>query len=166
MYCGAVVLSNSPVPFRKACFLMVRISRSALLPYSATRIFALVDDIALYPEFMQGCVSAEILERVPASVTARLTLGKAGLRYAFTTCNVLEPPHCMQMQLVEGPFRVFNAQWRFLELSPAACKVSFEIEFEFSAKLVDKVLTGLFENTASEMVNAIAKRAEQLYGCQ
>lgn len=145
---------------------MVRISRSALLPYAAPRIFALVDDIALYPEFMQGCVGTQILERTPHSVTAQLTLGKAGLRYAFTTCNVLEPPHRMQMQLVEGPFRHFQAQWNFVELSAEACKVSFEIEFEFSSKLVDMVLTSLFENTASDMVNAIAQRAEQLYGHQ
>ncbi len=145
---------------------MVHISRSALLPYSAPRIFALVDDIARYPQFMQGCVGADILEREPDSVTARLTLGKAGLRYAFTTRNLLEPPLRMQMQLVEGPFRHFKAEWRFTALSDAACKASFDIEFEFSAKLVDAVLSGLFESTASDMVNAIARRAEQVYGPQ
>ena len=143
---------------------MVHISRSALLPYSAARIFALVDDIASYPQFMQGCVAADIIERGPETVTARLTLGKAGLRHSFTTCNRLQPPLRMQMLLVEGPFRSFSAEWRFTELSDTACKVAFDIEFEFSASLVDAVLAGLFENTASEMVNAIVKRAEQIYG--
>jgi len=143
---------------------MVHISRSALLPYSAARIFALVDDIASYPLFMQGCVAADIIERRPESVTARLTLGKAGLRHAFTTCNLLQPPLRMQMKLVEGPFRSFSAEWRFTGLADTACKVEFDIEFEFSASLVDAVLAGLFENTASEMVNAIVKRAEQIHG--
>lgn len=143
---------------------MARISRSALLPFSAARLFALVDDIAAYPQFMQGCVGADVLQREADSVTARLTLGKAGLRYAFTTRNLLEPPQRMQMTLVEGPFRKFSALWRFDSLAESACKVSFDIEFEFSRTLVDVALAGLFESTASEMVNAVARRAQQLYG--
>lgn len=143
---------------------MAKISRSALLPYSAERMFALVNDIAAYPEYMNGCVAAEVLQRDVDSVTARLTLGKAGLRYAFTTCNRLEPPQRMLMTLVEGPFKKFHAEWRFTTLSENASKTSLDMQFEFSIGLVNTALAVLFESTASEMVNAIAKRAEQLYG--
>ena len=152
---SGVLLSNGCMP---------SISRSALLPYSAARVFALVDDIAAYPRYMQGCLAAEVLERQESSVTARLTLGKAGLRYSFTTRNALQPPHMMTMQLVEGPFRKFNAVWRFEPLSDNACKASFDLQFEFSAGLIDAALATLFESTGSEMVSAIASRAEQVYG--
>src|SRR5690606_27821974 len=100
---------------------MVSISQSALLPYPAERMFALVNDIAAYPQFMQGCLGAEILQATDQEIVARLELGKAGLRYAFTTRNLLQPPERMEMTLVEGPFRTFSAQWRFLPLSEAAC---------------------------------------------
>ncbi|HTR01440.1 MAG TPA: type II toxin-antitoxin system RatA family toxin [Candidatus Acidoferrum sp.] len=143
---------------------MARISRTALLPYSAEQVFALVNDIAAYPQFMDGCVGADVQQRSADSVTARLTLGKAGLRYAFTTRNALQPPQSMQMQLVEGPFRKFSAEWRFDVLSDAACKVSFDLEFELTAALVDAALAMLLESTAGEMVNAVARRARQLYG--
>jgi ribosome-associated toxin RatA of RatAB toxin-antitoxin module len=143
---------------------MPQIARSALLPYSAERMFALVNDIVAYPQYMQGCIAAEVLTSNEQEVTARLTLGKAGFRYAFTTCNRLQPPQQMQMGLVEGPFRKFNALWRFDALSETASKTSLDLQFEFSVGLVDAVLASLFENTASEMVNAVAKRAEQLYG--
>lgn len=143
---------------------MAGISRSALLPYSAARIYAIVDDIAAYPQFMQGCVATEVLQRNADSVTATLVLGKAGFRHAVTTRNLLQPPERMLMTLLEGPFRKFEAVWQFQALSENACKVSFDMHFEFKAGLVDKVLGSLFESTGSEMVNAIAKRAQQLYG--
>ena len=143
---------------------MARIARSALLPQSAARMFALVDDIPSYPQYLQGCLAAEVLERGPSHVTARLTLGKAGLRHAFTTRNQLEPPLQMTLQLVEGPFRKFAAVWRFEPLSEGACKVSLDLDFEFGSGLVDAALAALFESTASDMVSAIVRRAEQVYG--
>ena len=37
------------------------IRRSALLPYSAERVYALINDVEAYPQYMDGCVGAEIL---------------------------------------------------------------------------------------------------------
>jgi ribosome-associated toxin RatA of RatAB toxin-antitoxin module len=64
---------------------MVSIERSALVNYSAAQMYALVNDIEQYPDFMQGCIAAEILERDEDVVVGKLTLGKAGIRYSFTT---------------------------------------------------------------------------------
>jgi len=145
---------------------MVSISQSALLPYPAARMFALVNDIAAYPQFMQGCLAAEILQTTDSGIIARLELGKAGLRYAFTTRNVLEAPERMHMTLVEGPFRSFSAEWRFVPLSETACKTCLEMQFEFRVGLIDVALSSLFEATSKDLVNAVCRRAEQLYGKQ
>jgi ribosome-associated toxin RatA of RatAB toxin-antitoxin module len=143
---------------------MVSISRSALLPYPAELIYALVNDIESYPEFMLGCHKAVVLERSATEIVARLELGKAGLRYAFTTRNLLYPPYRMDMTLVEGPFRKLDAQWHFVALSDHACKASLDLQFEFSTGLIDVALRTLFEATGRDLVNAVSKRAEQLYG--
>ena len=143
---------------------MVTISQSALLPYSAEQMFALVNDIAAYPQFMQGCLGAEVLAAQPDEVTARLELGKAGLRYALTTRNALFPPVRMTMTLVDGPFSAFSAEWRFVPLAEAACKTCLDMRFEFGAGLLNVALKALFEATSRDLVNAISKRAEQLYG--
>lgn len=142
---------------------MTTIDQSALLPYSARQLFDLVNDIESYPEFMEGCLGAQILERGNNEVTARLELGKAGLRYSFTTRNRLSPPESMHMQLEEGPFRHFDATWTFKALSETACKVSLKMEFEFSSGLVDAALKHLFNSTSRNLVNAVCKRAELLY---
>ncbi len=143
---------------------MVTISQSALLPYSAEQMFALVNDIAAYPQFMSGCLGAELLSVQPDSITARLDLGKAGLRYSLTTRNELVPPEKMTMTLVDGPFSAFSAEWRFVPLKTDACKTCLDMRFEFRAGLVDAALKALFEATSRDLVNAICKRAEKLYG--
>ena len=143
---------------------MVSVSRSALLPYSDAEVFALVNDIAAYPQFLHGCLAAQVLSTDEFQTTARLELGKAGLRYAFTTRNLLEPPGRMVMHLVEGPFRHFEAQWRFIALTPNACRTELDMRFEFSTRLLDRALRTLFESTANDLVDAICKRAAQCYG--
>ena len=140
------------------------IDQSALLPYSAGQMFALVNDIEAYPEYMDGCIGAEILETTGNQVTARLDLGKVGLRYSFTTRNTLVEPESMTMALVEGPFRHFEATWTFRALNENACKVSLKMEFEFATGLVDAVMKRLFDTTSRNLVNAVCQRAQGRYG--
>ena len=140
------------------------IDQSALLPYPAGQMFALVNDIEAYPEYMEGCIGAEILETTGKQVTARLDLGKVGLRYSFTTRNTLVEPESMTMALVEGPFRHFEATWTFRALNENACKVSLKMEFEFATGLVDAVMKRLFDTTSRNLVNAVCQRAQERYG--
>jgi ribosome-associated toxin RatA of RatAB toxin-antitoxin module len=136
------------------------IDQSALLPYSAGQLFDLVNDIEAYPEFMDGCIDAEIISENSRQVTARLVLGKAGLRYTFTTCNTLNAPERMTMALVEGPFKKFSATWDFKELNQTACKISLKMEFEFSSGLINAAMKSLFDATSRNLVNAVCQRAE------
>ena len=142
---------------------MTIIDQSALLPYSARQLFDLVNDIEAYPQFMDGCLDAEIISANDHEITARLVLGKAGLRYTFSTCNSLSAPESMTMALVEGPFRKFSATWDFKALNENACKISLKMEFEFSSGLVNAALKNLFDNTSRNLVNAICQRAEEIY---
>lgn len=143
---------------------MPRIEQSALLPYSAQQMFDLVNDIESYPAFMQGCRQARLIERSEEEVTAELVLGKAGVQYAFTTRNTLQPPERMDMHLVAGPFRKFEAHWQFQPLDTQACKASLSIEFEFASGLANMAMSKVFETAGSTLVNAVCQRAEQLYG--
>jgi ribosome-associated toxin RatA of RatAB toxin-antitoxin module len=127
-------------------------------------MFALVNDIESYPQFMQGCLGAQVLSAAPGSVTARLDLGKAGLRYSLTTRNELAAPEKMTMTLVDGPFSVFSAEWRFVPLKADACKACLDMRFEFRSGVIDAALKALFEATSRDLVNAICRRAEKLYG--
>jgi len=140
-----------------------RIERSALVTYSDRHMFDLVNDIEAYPNFMNGCVGAQVLERTDEEVIARLDLSRMGFRHSFTTRNRLEAPALMTMELVEGPFVNLLGEWTFKALSPSASKVGFAVEFELDNKLVSGAVGKVFEQVANEMVDGICNRARHLY---
>ncbi len=143
---------------------MTIIQRSALLPYSAQQVYQLVDDIESYPQYMDGCVGAEVLQRETHLVEARLDLARAGISQSFATRNMLQPPLSIELELIEGPFDRFAGRWEFKPLSEAACKVSLDLEFAFSNSLLGAAAGKLFDSVTSHLVDAISARARQIYG--
>ncbi|UTA47043.1 type II toxin-antitoxin system RatA family toxin [Simiduia sp. 21SJ11W-1] len=142
---------------------MARIERSALVRFSTEQMFALVNDVARYPEFMPGCVAAEVLEASESHLTARLTLKAAGVEQSFVTTNALTPPTRMDMVLVEGPFSHFSGQWQFIALGDIGCKIVFSLDFDLKNGLVALAAGKVFEAVASQQVDCLCRRAEQLY---
>ena len=143
---------------------MSSINRSALVEYSTSQMFDLVNDIEKYPEFMQGCTSARILSESDQELVGELCLTKAGIGKCFTTRNTLHPHTHIDMTLVEGSFSSFKARWCFDALTESACKVSLSMEFEFNSSLVDFAAEKLFSYSANNLVDALVDRARQVYG--
>lgn len=140
-----------------------KVERSALVNYSAQQMFDLINDIEAYPQFMEGCVGAKILARGDNWVEARLDLSKAGVQQSFVTRNQLQPPLCMTLQLVDGPFKSLAGAWRFTPLGEAACKVAFSLEFELQNRLLGLAVGKLFEAVSTKQVDALCLRAKQIY---
>lgn len=143
---------------------MKRIARSAIVEHPAQQLYALVEDIESYPRFLPWCLESRVHERSELATKATLVAGVRGLRQAFTTQNVNRPGEAIDLRLVEGPFRHFKAGWTFRPLSAEACKVDFRLEYEFSSRVLAKLLQPLFDRIADTMVSAFAKRADEVYG--
>jgi len=141
-----------------------KIHRSAFVQYSAGEMFALVADIASYPNFLPWCGGACLQMQQPAMVEAAITIAYKGVNKTFVTRNTLQPNTLMEMKLIEGPFRHLHGVWRFTPLAERACKVEFELEFEAVNRVVGAVLNPVFNNIANHMVDAFHKRAVELYG--
>ena len=143
---------------------MTQINRSALVPFSASQMFRLVDDIAAYPEFLPWCCSSKIHERGENQVSASLELKKAGMHKTFSTVNYNQPGKMIEMRLLDGPFKHLEGFWRFHSLSDSACKVSLDIEFEFSNRILDMTLGPVFGQICNSLVEAFVQRAKDIYG--
>lgn len=143
---------------------MKRITRSAIVPHPAGALYALVENIEAYPQFLPWCVDAKVHERTADTTRATLTAGIKGLRQAFTTLNRNVPGEAIDMQLVEGPFRRFSGAWRFRALSQTASRIEFTLEYEFSSAVLARLLEPLFDRIADTMVDAFARRADELHG--
>lgn len=140
------------------------INRSALVMHSDWSMYDLVNDVASYPQFMDGCVGAEIILASADEMVARLDLKKGGVSTSFTTRNQLTAPSQVEMQLEDGPFKRLLGLWSFKALTDSACKVSLELEFEFNSISMGVAASGMFTYMANNMVDAICRRAEQVYG--
>ncbi|WP_419534715.1 type II toxin-antitoxin system RatA family toxin [Endozoicomonas sp.] len=143
---------------------MPRISRSALVMYSAEQMYDLVSDIESYAEFLPGCAGGRIDRQEGEQLEATLEVAKAGLRHSFSTRNKMIPGKSIEMQLLEGPFKHLSGVWTFQPLGDDGSKVSLELEFEMSNKLTQATLGGLIGQMMNAMVDAFGKRAKQIYG--
>ena len=142
---------------------MKRIARSAIVEHSAAEMYALVDGIEAYPEFLPWCAGAEVHERRPGATRATLTVGLHGLRHSFTTQNENRPGEAIDMRLVQGPFRRFHGEWRFVPLGEHASRIEFTLEYEFSSRTLGRLLAPLFDGIADSMVEAFVRRAAELH---
>lgn len=141
-----------------------RIQRSAWVPYSAEQMFNLVNDVDSYPLFLPHCRSARILETGSDRVKATIELAKGALHKSFTTVNHLEPPHRIEMQLVQGPFRRLHGAWTFTHENGQGTRVALDLEFEFAGKLMALAIGPVFNHVANSLVDAFVRRAADVYG--
>ncbi|MCK4743296.1 MAG: type II toxin-antitoxin system RatA family toxin [Sulfuriflexus sp.] len=140
------------------------INKSALVPYTAKEMYALVDDIDAYPKFLPWCGASEVLERNDDEVKASILLSRSGLKKSFTTLNRLQSGKMIEMRLIEGPFSHLQGFWRFESLNESASKIMFDIEFEFSNKLLAMTVGPVFSQVTNTIVDAFTKRAVEVYG--
>src|SRR5690606_34408725 len=124
--------------------MLTTIQRSALVMHSAENMYNLVNDVAAYPRYMEGCSGAEILDQGEDFMVARLDLRKGGVSYSFTTRNQLHPPGEIRLAIHSGPLKRLSGVWRFAALAESACKVSLSLEFEANNQLVGIAATSLF----------------------
>ncbi len=143
---------------------MTTINRSALLPYAAVQVFDLVNDIESYPHFMEGCVAAQVLRANEDVIEARLELAKAGISQSFSTRNRLHGREAIELELLEGPFEYFRGRWEFAALDDMACKVSLRLEFTVNNRMLGAAATRLFDSVTNNLVDALSRRARQVYG--
>ena len=145
---------------------MIQIRRHAIVRHTPARMFDLVNDVEAYPTHFRWCAGAHVLERDgDSALTARLDLRFAGLSHSFTTRNTLQRPHHLHVQLVEGPLRTLEGDWRFTALGTDGCRIDLELDFDAHAGVLGSAALRLgFQALASRMVDDFTKAARQAHG--
>jgi ribosome-associated toxin RatA of RatAB toxin-antitoxin module len=152
---------------------MREVRRSALVPYTPAQMYALVNDVRRYPEFLPWCPATRVHEETAESITATVDMQRAGVRIALTTRNSMRPGEHIEMTLVEGPLGSFAGSWRFVPIhapgeggAPGVlrgCRVELLVGFEFRNAALGLVLGPLFESTWNSLVDAFVRRAREVY---
>jgi ribosome-associated toxin RatA of RatAB toxin-antitoxin module len=145
---------------------MRKVSRSALVPYSAEQMYVLVEDVESYPEFLPWCGDAVLHWRDGDVLEGSVEMHLAGLRRSFRTRNRMREYEAIDMELVEGPFSHLIGGWQFRSLDPLGCKVSLEVEFEVKSRTTNRLLGRYFEEICNSLVDAFVSRAGHIYGAE
>lgn len=143
---------------------MADVNKTVLIGQSADRMYSLVTDVARYPEFLPWCGGVDIYEQSETVLDAKIKIHFKGIEQFFHTRNTNHRPGSIDMQFVDGPFKKFTGQWRFIPLRDDACKIEFNLHWEFKSAILDKIIGPVFSYIANTFVDCFVKRAEQLYG--
>ncbi|HXP64353.1 MAG TPA: type II toxin-antitoxin system RatA family toxin [Steroidobacteraceae bacterium] len=139
------------------------VERSALVTFTPAQMFALVNDIPRYPEFLPWCVGVRVEEVSPTERLASLKIAHGVLQTEFTTRNTLTPDKQIDMRLTHGPFRDLTGAWRFDAIGDRGSRVHFKVEFEFKNRLTSAAFNAVFEALCGSIVEAFVTRAQKVY---
>ena len=142
---------------------MVTVERQAIVPYSAARMYALVEDVDAYPLFLPWCSRTEVVSRGASCVVATIHVDFRGVQQAFTTANRMQPGERIEMALVRGPFKDLAGEWRFRALSEAGCRVELTLAYQLASPLLGRVVGPVFDHIANTFVDAFVRRADALH---
>ena len=145
---------------------MKTVHKSVLIWYSAQEMFALVTDVASYPQFLPWCDRATVLVQDEHGMTAEIGIAFGGIHQTFKTRNEHVPGQEVRMKLVEGPFSRLDGDWKFIALGgneQRACKVELELHYGFDNAALSALVGPVFDKIAGSLVDAFVKRAEQVY---
>lgn len=143
---------------------MHTLKRNAIVPYSTRQMFELVNSIEEYPRFLPWCRNSQIVSKTEKEIVAALEISWNGIHKNFTTRNTLDPVHQIKITLINGPLKRLDGVWGFHELDKHACKITLDLEFEFTGHFFDKLFQPIFQHIANTLVDSFCKRAGELYG--
>lgn len=138
---------------------MREVKRSALVSQPPARLFALINDIETYPQFLPWCTYARVESRSAAEVVATLGVRHGGLHGEFTTRNSLEQDRSVSMHLVSGPFRTLEGQWLLTPIEADGCRVELTMRFAFKSALTGLLFESTFAQTVGSLIDAFVARA-------
>ncbi|MGR3721734.1 type II toxin-antitoxin system RatA family toxin [Abyssibius alkaniclasticus] len=143
-------------------------SETRKMPYSAAQMYALVADVARYPEFLPWCAGARIraTTRVDAIVVmeADLVISFKLFREKFGSRVTLdEAGQKILVEYLDGPFKYLRNSWAFRDVE-GGCEIDFFVDFEFKSRVLQTLIGVVFTEAMHRIVRAFEARARALYG--
>jgi len=142
----------------------MEVRKSALVGFSAESMFDLIEAAEHYPDFLPWCSGATILSRDENVVAAEIAVNYHGLQFNLVTRNPKRRPEWLAVRMERGPFRRFEGEWHLTPLAPEACKIAFELRYEFGGALAGSIAAPVFDRIANTFVDAFVVRAEGTLG--
>lgn len=148
---------------------MPRHHERRIVPYTDEQMYALVADVARYPEFLPWCVSAKLGAREEMEgrtiQMADLTVAFAHIRETYTSKVTMDTElGRIAAQHIKGPFKHLDTLWTFAAKGDSACTIDCTVDYAFQSRSLEAVMSLVFGTAVSKMAQAFETRARNLYG--
>lgn len=127
-------------------------------------MFALVTDIARYPEFLPWVVALRVKRDSETEAFADMVVGFKGLRESFSCRVEKHAPHHVDVHYIDGPMRHLDNEWHFTPIEGGGCRVDFMVDFSFRSRVFEALAGQMFDKALRRMIAAFEDRAAALYG--
>ncbi len=139
------------------------------MPYSAEQIFALVADVARYPEFLPWTSAARIRDRRAIAggeeLDADLVISFKVFRERFgSRVRLFHDDGVIETAYIDGPFKHMNSRWTIRPADDGGAIVDFHVDFEFRSPMLQRMIGMVFDQAMRRVVGAFEARAHALYG--
>lgn len=126
-------------------------------------MFALVTDIARYPEFLPWIVALRVRSDSDQESLADMIVGFKGLRESFSCRVEKRAPVHVAVHYIDGPMRHLDNEWHFTPLDGGGCRVDFLVDFSFRSRIFEALAGQMFDKALRKMIAAFETRADALY---
>ena len=151
---------------------MPNFSVSRSVPYTAEQVFAIARDVARYKEFLP-LVKRSIVrhpktdEQGNEHFEGELTVAYDKLRIEeVMTSRVTVDPRALTVtaRSDQGPVKHLVSEWKIVPTGDNRCDINFTVDYALKSKMLQMVLSGMFDMAVRKVMSAFEERARALYG--
>ena len=151
---------------------MPQFSVTRSVPYTAEQVFAIARDVARYKEFLP-LVKRSIVRGVRTDEQGRehfegeLTVAyqKLGIEEVMTSRVTVDPKALtVTARSDQGPVKHLVSEWRIVSTGENRCDINFSVDYTLKSRMLQMVLSGMFDMAVRKIMTAFEERARQLYG--
>jgi len=140
---------------------MFTIKKQAIVFHNKERMFKLVDQVEEYPTFLPWCGETKVIVRNKDITRARIDIRFKGIKQSFTTENQKKYPDKMIINLVDGPFKKLEGEWRFIEIDKSSSRIELELNYEFKNFILEKLISPAFTVIANTFIDSFVTKANK-----
>jgi coenzyme Q-binding protein COQ10 len=151
---------------------MPNFSVTRSVPYTAEQVFAIARDVARYKEFLP-LVKRSIVrhpktdEQGHEHFEGELTVAYDKLRIEeVMTSRVTVDPQALTVtaRSDQGPVKHLVSEWKIVPTGDNRCDINFTVDYALKSKMLQMVLSGMFDMAVRKVMSAFEERARALYG--
>lgn len=132
--------------------------------YTPEQIFALVEDVERYPEFVPYWQAVRVRNRTESGYHTDQVVRLGPMRHTFTTDTMIEAPARITVLSNDPPFKRLSLAWEFHLADDGGCRIDLRVDFEIRSRALQAIGVILSKDSINRMISAFEDRALALYG--